>query len=82
MKLKHILKVNQITWEWGAEGQQRIIKACEICTPIHSYGNWTGDPNKDYDETNEPLLDMLKPFIQNGHVRIMECDECCGCGDW
>lgn len=46
----------------------------------NSYGNWTGDPFKDFQidvllGTKEEVKKIFRQCVQT-------CDECCGCGDW
>lgn len=81
-KLKQILENYNISYDYGENNQTLYVKMCKVATPKHSYNDWVGNQNEDYGNWNQELLNKLQPFIKNSHLKFIDCENCCECGDW
>lgn len=74
------------SYNYDDDGEEYIcVKACAFAEPIHSYSDWDPDDLNSnytpYDNTYE-LLKEFEDYINEGPLTILDCEECCGCGDW
>lgn len=65
-----------------SDEEERYIPMCDVAEIHSGYENWTGNSEEDYGDYNEEIMDALAPWLESGKLRILDCDACCGCGDW
>lgn len=80
----HIEYERCIDWETGEESNCVEMYACQFCHPINSYGTWDyEDRESNYEEDYElsEEIQVLFEYIDD-MIFIIDCPDCCGCGDW